>query len=65
MKNRNRSALLVSAIVLIGFPILFLIVTLYTGEWRYLMWSLPPSFLAGFTGLIFTLNTMKKERKEA
>ncbi|KPL60290.1 hypothetical protein [Rossellomorea vietnamensis] len=65
MKNRNRLALLVTVIVLVGFPITFFFVSLYTGEWRYLMWSLPPSFLAGFTGLIFTLNTIKKEREEA
>ncbi|MEI2664232.1 hypothetical protein [Rossellomorea sp. LJF3] len=62
MKNRNRLAFLISVIVLVGFPILFLFVSLYTGEWGYLMWSLPPSFLAGFTGLIFTLQTIKKEK---
>ncbi|PFA63079.1 hypothetical protein CN378_18770 [Bacillus sp. AFS015802] len=65
MKNGNRSALIASLIVLVGFPILFLFVSLYTWEWRYLMWSLPPSFLAGFTGVIFTLQTMKKEKKGA
>ncbi|MCA0149506.1 MULTISPECIES: hypothetical protein [Rossellomorea] len=62
MKNMNSLALLVSLIVLVGFPILFLFVSLYTGDWRYLMWSLPPSFLAGFTGLILTLQTIKKEK---
>ncbi|MGG3914267.1 hypothetical protein [Rossellomorea vietnamensis] len=62
MKNRNRLALLISLIVLVGFPILFLFVFFYTGDWRYLMWCLPPSFLAGFTGLIFTLQTIKKEK---
>ncbi|MCR8847946.1 hypothetical protein NQ095_05965 [Rossellomorea sp. SC111] len=62
MKNMNSLALLVSLIVLVGFPILFLFVSLYTGDWRYLMWSLAPSFLAGFTGLIFTLQTIKKEK---
>lgn len=62
MKNMNSFALLVSLIVLVGVPILFLFVSLYTGEWRYFMWSLPPSFLAGFTGLIFTLQTIKKEK---
>ncbi|CAN7514541.1 hypothetical protein [Rossellomorea sp. LjRoot5] len=62
MKKRNRLALLISVIVLVGFPILFLFVSLYTGDWRYLMWSLPPSCLAGFTGLIFTIHTIKKEK---
>ncbi|WP_226672363.1 hypothetical protein [Rossellomorea aquimaris] len=65
MENGNRFALIVSLIVLVGFPILFLIVSMYTGQWGYLVWSLPPSFTAGFTGLILTLNTRKKERKGA
>ncbi|MFI8684895.1 hypothetical protein [Rossellomorea sp. NPDC077527] len=65
MKNNNQLALLVSWVVLVGFPLFFLFVSLYTGQWRYLMWSLPPSFLAGFTGLILTLNQMKKEKEGA
>ncbi|MCA1060485.1 hypothetical protein LCL96_16225 [Rossellomorea aquimaris] len=65
MKNNNQLALLVSWVVLVGFPLFFLFVSLYTGQWRYLMWSLPPSFLAGFTGLMLTLNQMKKEKEGA
>lgn len=65
MKNNNQLALLVSWVVLVGFPLFFLFVSLYTGQWRYLVWSLPPSFLAGFTGLILTLNQMKKEKEGA
>jgi hypothetical protein len=37
--------------VMIGFPIFFLIVSLFTGKWGYFLWSLPPSFLSGMTGL--------------
>ncbi|UXH46233.1 hypothetical protein N5C46_09375 [Rossellomorea vietnamensis] len=62
MKNMNSLALFVSLIVLVGFPILFFFVSLFTGDLRYLIWSLPPSFLAGFTGLILTLQTIKKEK---
>ncbi|MGM7700639.1 hypothetical protein ACSVDE_02875 [Pseudalkalibacillus sp. Hm43] len=65
MKKNNRSALMISLIVLIGFPILFLFVSMNTGNWGYLAWSLPPSFAAGFTGLMITLNQIKKDRSVA
>ncbi|MCF6137778.1 hypothetical protein [Pseudalkalibacillus berkeleyi] len=65
MKNNNKVALLVSIIVLVGIPILFLIISISTGKWGYLAWSLPPSFAAGFTGLMITYNQMKKEKNSA
>jgi hypothetical protein len=65
MKNNNKIALFVSLIVLVGFPILFLFISLVTGNWGYLAWSIPPSFAAGLTGLMITLNQIKKERKNA
>lgn len=60
MKN-NKLALFVSLLVLIGFPLAFLIITLITGEWSYFLWSLPPSLLAGITGLMITLYFFKNE----
>ncbi|TGB03426.1 hypothetical protein [Halobacillus salinus] len=60
MEN-NKLALFVSLFVLVGFPVLFLILSLITGDWSYLMWSIPPSILAGLTGLLFTLREMKKD----
>jgi hypothetical protein len=64
MKN-NKFALFASLIVLVGFPIIFLFISLLTGQWSYLVWSIPPSFAAGLTGLMITLNQIKKERKDA
>ncbi|TYR75705.1 hypothetical protein FZC79_08745 [Rossellomorea vietnamensis] len=48
--------MIVSLAVLIGLPVFFLFISLITGEWGYLIWSLPPSFLAGFTGLMVSRN---------
>ncbi|EPD54118.1 hypothetical protein HMPREF1210_00103 [Paenisporosarcina sp. HGH0030] len=46
--NRNtKFAVFVSLIILIGFPVLFSFISLFTGNWNYLMWSIPPSFTAG------------------
>lgn len=59
VKN-NAFAFVVSLIVLTGFPTIFFLVSLIIGQWNFLWWSIPPSFLAGFTGLIFTLNQGKK-----
>ncbi|MFA9458377.1 hypothetical protein ACERJO_16655 [Halalkalibacter sp. AB-rgal2] len=63
MKNNTKIALYVSIIVLVGFPILFIFISLLTGQWGYLTWSIPPSFVAGLTGLMITLNQTKKEGK--
>ena len=60
MKINTNLALIVSLIILIGIPLLFLIVSLITGQWLYLLWSIPPSFLAGFTGLIVLRRQSKK-----
>jgi hypothetical protein len=36
--------------IMIGFPLFFLLITLVTGRWGYFLWSLAPSFIAGWTG---------------
>ncbi|MGD7023122.1 hypothetical protein ACQCVK_11050 [Rossellomorea vietnamensis] len=51
--------MIVSLAVLIGLPVFFLFISLITGEWGYLIWSLPPSFLAGFTGLMVSRNNSR------
>ncbi|CEG28689.1 hypothetical protein [Bacillus sp. B-jedd] len=56
MKGNNKLALIVSYIVLVGFPFFFLVVSMFTGQWGYFAWSIPPSLAAGLTGLMFTLN---------
>ncbi|EDL66468.1 hypothetical protein [Bacillus sp. SG-1] len=62
MKN-STLALFVSLTVLVGFPIVFLLISLGTGQWNYLTWSIAPSFAAGFTGLKITRNQIRKEKK--
>lgn len=64
MKN-NTLALFVSLTVLVGFPIVFLLISLVTAQWNYLAWSIAPSFAAGFTGLMITRNQVKKEKNSA
>jgi hypothetical protein len=65
MKVNNKTALFVSLVVLVGFPILFLFISMITEQWGYLAWSIPPSLAAGLTGLMFTLNQFKKAGKKA
>ncbi|WP_416828651.1 hypothetical protein [Ectobacillus polymachus] len=65
MKKSTRIALWASLFALIGFPIIFLFISLQTGQWKYLIYSLFPAFPAGFTGLMVTIQQIKKERKSA
>jgi hypothetical protein len=65
MKKENKAALYTSIFVLIGFPIIFTVISLMIGDWKYLFYSLPGSFTAGFTSLIVTLKHIKEERKAA
>ncbi|PPA69458.1 hypothetical protein [Jeotgalibacillus proteolyticus] len=60
MKN-NKLAFFVSLFALIGFPIIFLILSLATGQWGYLGWSLISSLTAGLTGLFASLYHIKKD----
>lgn len=63
MKGDNRLALIVSLIVLVGFPVFFLFVSMSTGQWGYFAWSIPPSLAAGLTGLLFTRNRIKAKKQ--
>jgi hypothetical protein len=65
MESNTRLGLIVSLFILIGFPILFTIVSLMTGQWRYLLFSIPSSFTAGFVSLIFVIHQIKKERRSS
>ncbi|WP_342598919.1 hypothetical protein MHB48_15940 [Psychrobacillus sp. FSL H8-0483] len=65
MKNNTKWALIVSLFVLIGFPIFFLLLSLITDQWKYLLFSIPPSLSAGLTGIMLTLRELKIERKSA
>lgn len=64
MQN-TKAALIVSLSALIVIPVFFLIVSLFTGQWKYLLFSIPPSIASGLTGLMLTLRQIKIERKSA
>lgn len=63
MKN-TQAAIYVSLFVLFGFPLVFTIVSFITGRWSFLLFSLIPSFIAGFTGLMVSIPQLKKKQKE-
>ncbi|SES19848.1 hypothetical protein [Psychrobacillus sp. OK032] len=62
MRSNTKWALGVSLFALIGFPVIFLFISLLSGQWNYLIISIFPSFSAGLTGLIISLQQLKKER---
>lgn len=61
MKSNTKLALSISLFALIGIPLIFLCISLITGNWKFLLFSIFPAFLAGFTGLMATLQQIKKE----
>lgn len=61
----TKIALFVSLFVLIGFPMIFIIISMFTDQWMYFMSSLIPSFSAGSVGLMMVWQQFKKEREEA
>ncbi|OIU68675.1 hypothetical protein [Rossellomorea aquimaris] len=65
MKTGTKIALFIALFVLVGFPVIFTFVSMMTGNWKYLLYSLPGCFTAGFTGLIVTLKHIRDERKTA
>jgi hypothetical protein len=62
MKTGTKLALFVALFVLIGFPVIFTFISVMSDNWKYLLYSLPGSFTAGFIGLVVTLQHIKKER---
>ncbi|WLR57385.1 hypothetical protein LC048_11320 [Mesobacillus subterraneus] len=63
MKNNPKLGLTVSLIVLAGLPTIFLIISLLTGEWNYLIYSIIPSLFAGLTGLMISVQQLKKKQR--
>ncbi|WP_144512239.1 hypothetical protein [Bacillus sp. FJAT-22090] len=61
MKNNTKLALGVSLFALIVFPVTFLGISIITGNWKFIIFSIFPSFLAGFTGLMATFRQAKTE----
>jgi len=42
---------------------IFLIVSFFTGQWKYFLFSILPSLIAVSTGLLLTFQQIKLERK--
>ncbi|MTH53217.1 hypothetical protein GKZ89_07305 [Bacillus mangrovi] len=63
MKPSNAAALMVSLFLLAAVPLFLLAVSMRTGEWTFFLYGLFPSFFAGFTGLLFTLQQIRKEKR--
>lgn len=62
MKENKKTAIIVSLFVLVGIPVIFLMVSLYTGNWGFLIYSIPPALAAGLTGLILTTQKFKEDK---
>ncbi|KZZ83692.1 MULTISPECIES: hypothetical protein [Bacillaceae] len=62
MTSQLKAGLMASLFAMIGLPLLFLAVSLASGVWEYFLFSLFPSFFAGFTGLLFTFQEIRKQR---
>ena len=63
--KNNKIGLIVSIIVLVGTPIFFTGVSYVTGNWKFLIFSLPPTMMAGTIGFIMSLKQIKKEQEPA
>ncbi|WP_110113057.1 hypothetical protein [Bacillus sp. CGMCC 1.16541] len=63
MNRGTKIGLIVSIVVLTVLPVIFLLVSWLTGEWRFFWLSLAPILSSGLTGLLVTLQVMKKEKQ--
>ena len=60
MKENLKFAWIASWFVLVGQLVFFIGVSIFTGEWRYVMWSFIVSMSAGIPKMINTWRTQKK-----
>ncbi|MGE8034082.1 hypothetical protein B1B04_20450 [Lysinibacillus sp. KCTC 33748] len=65
MQENQRFALIASLFALIGLPTIFLTISLYTGVWRFFIISIAPALTVGLTGLILTMQKIKKDKRLA
>ncbi|WP_349410028.1 hypothetical protein [Pseudalkalibacillus sp. SCS-8] len=63
MKENLKLAWIASWFALVGQLVFFIGVAIYTGEWRYVMWSFIGSMTAGMTCMIHTWKKRADERK--
>ncbi|MBD7945546.1 MULTISPECIES: hypothetical protein [Psychrobacillus] len=61
--TKAKWALVASIFALIGLPLIFLGISLYTGQWYYFLFSLPAGLTAGITGLVTSLVQIQMEKK--
>ncbi|TAA72282.1 hypothetical protein [Planococcus salinarum] len=64
MRNSLKIALFVSLFLLIGFPLIFLIISMFTDQWIYLFSGSVPSMLAGTGAISFILQQNRKTDSE-
>lgn len=60
MKKGRKMAMSISLFILIVFPLIFLILSLKTGQWNYITYSLAPILAAGLTGILIAVRKPKE-----
>ncbi|KGX85914.1 hypothetical protein [Pontibacillus marinus] len=60
MRKNLKLAWIASWFALVGQLLYFFGVSIFTGEWRYVMWSLMVSVIVGIPSMIRTWQTHKK-----
>jgi flagellar biosynthesis protein FliR len=63
VKKDTKLGLFLSLSVLIGFPVVFVVISLLTGQWDTFLIGFPASFAAGFMGVWIAIREIKRERK--
>jgi len=64
MRSLSKIALFGSLFLLIGFPMIFMIISMFTDEWIYLFSGSLPSAIAGMAGIFIMLQQTKKTEEE-
>ncbi|BCB03968.1 hypothetical protein [Bacillus sp. KH172YL63] len=65
MRENLQLAWIASWFALVGQLGLFIVVAVITGDWRYIMWSLIVSMMAGVPGMIQTWRAQKRVNERA
>jgi len=60
MKENLKLAWIASWFALVGQLVYFIGVSIYTGDWRYVMWSFMVSMIAGVPSMIRTVQKQKE-----
>ncbi|QHJ71183.1 hypothetical protein [Planococcus halotolerans] len=64
MRNLSKITLFVSLFLLIGFPMIFMIISMFTDQWIYMFSGSVPSVLAGAFGIFFLIQQYRKTDEE-